>query len=380
MIKVAVFIESLAAGGAEKVLTLLAENINKDIFDLTVISETSGQLYCSRVESACKLKTFAKNCDKSDFFQYNLNRIIYRFINTLPRKLLHRLIIGKGYDIEIAFCEGFATRLIACSSNRNSKKIAFVHTDFATNHWSKIHYKNFEEEKKAYQKFNSISCVSCSVSESFIKLFGLKESVMVNYNPIDSEKIKFLAEEKIWAKASYGLRFISIGRLVEVKGYMRLIRIARELLDESYDFELMILGYGELGEALRNYIDENSLSEKIKLHGFADNPYPYLKASDCFICSSYAEGFSTAIAESIVLDLPVISTDCAGVAEAFGDESCGIICENTDKALKDAIKTVLENPSLLDDFKLACKNRSDFFSLKAGVEKIEKMLIKSMDS
>ncbi|HRR05572.1 MAG TPA: glycosyltransferase [Candidatus Woesebacteria bacterium] len=129
---------------------------------------------------------------------------------------------------------------------------------------------------------------------------------------------------------------------------------------------------------IKNFIDKNSLGENIKILGFVDNPYPYLKAADCLICSSYAEGFSTAIAESIILGLPVISTDCAGVAEAFGDESCGIICDNTDDALKDAIKDVLENPSFLGDFKLACQNRADFFSLKANIAKIEKLLLESV--
>ena len=376
MIKIAIFIESLAAGGAEKALTLLAENIDKSRFDLTVISETSGEFYSDRVAAACRLKTFAKSCGPEDFWQYKLNRVIYRLFNTLPRRLLHRFVIGRGYDIEVAFCEGFATRLIANSSNKKSKKIAFVHTDFAVNHWSLVHYKNFAEEEESYNKFDAVSCVSQSVALSFKELFGLDEKVFVNYNPIDTAPVLSLAREELILPKTGGLRFVTAGRLVEVKGYSRLLKIAKELRDEGFLFELIILGTGQLEEALKAYIEEEALGDCVKLLGFKANPYPYFANSDCFVCSSYAEGFNTALAESLILGIPIISTDCAGAAEAFGGLECGIICPNNDKALKEALKSVLEKPDRLEVFKKACRQRSGFFDLNNNIKKIEDMFLR----
>lgn len=371
MKKIVFFIESLEGGGAEKSLTELIENMDKDKYDITVVTESSGEVYTERVKAACHLRCLTHKCMPENLLPYNLNRLIFRFINTAPRKILHKIIIGDKYDVEVACCEGFATKLIANSGNKNSRKIAFVHTDMQNNHWTGVHYKNYEEELECYKRFDAISCVSESVAAAFRHLFGIGEHVVVNHNPVNTGAIKRKAQEAIVLTSSNGLQIISVGRLSAIKSFDRLLRIVKQLKEDNYRFHLTIVGKGEKEQELQQYIVENDLSEYVQLVGFQSNPYKYILHSDFFVCSSLAEGFNTAVVESIVLGTPVVTTDCSGMKEAFGEKECGVICENTEEALFEAVKSILDSPQRLNEFSNNCRARAPYFDLKKCVAKVE---------
>lgn len=372
MKKIVFFIESLEGGGAEKSLTELVENMDKNKYEITVVTESNG-VYTERVKSACHLRCLAQGCKLEKHFRYNINRLIYLFVNTAPRKILHKIIIGNRYDVEVACCEGFATRLIANSTNKNSKKIAFVHTDMQNNHWTGIHYKNLEEELDCYKKFDTISCVSESVAAAFQKTFEITQPVVVNHNPINTDVIKNKARETVVSTKTSYPQIISIGRLCAVKSFDRLLRIGKQLKDEGYRFHLSILGKGEKEQELEQYINENDLSDYVKLIGFQANPYKHIVRCDFFVCSSLAEGFNTAVVECIVLGKPIVTTDCSGMKDAFGEKQCGVICENNEEALLGAIKSVLDNPHCLIEFSNNCHERAHHFDLKKCIEKIEEL-------
>lgn len=371
--KIVFFIESLDGGGAEKSLTELVEHMDKNKYDITVVTESNDEVYTKRVKRACHLRCLTQKCNPERFLRYNLNRLIFLFINTAPRKYVHRLIIGNGYDVEVACCEGFATKLIANSGNKNSKKIAFVHTDMQNNRWTGIHYENVEEELNCYKEFDSISCVSESVAAAFCHTFGITQPVLVNHNPINTDAIKIKAQEGIILANPACLQIISIGRLSAVKSFDRLLRIMKKLKEDGYLFHLLILGKGQKEQELEQYIVENDLSAYVQLIGFQSNPYKYILHSDFLICSSLAEGFNTVVAECIVLGKPVVTTDCSGMKEAFGEKQCGLICENTEEALFEAIKSVLDNPDCLSDFSNNCCERASYFDLNKCVKNIEKL-------
>ena len=354
MKKIVFFIESLEGGGAEKSLTELVENMDRTKYDITVITVSNNEMYATRVNRVCHLHSLVKTCKPERFFHYNLNRLLYRFINTMPRRILHKIIIGNGYDIEVACCEGFTTRLIASSTNKNSNKIAFVHTDMENNHWTGDYYESFEEEINCYKKFTCISCVSQSVAAAFRNTFGIVDTVVVNHNPINNDAIKTMAQESLILDPLDCPQIISIGRLSAVKSFDRLLRVAKQLKEEDYRFRLLILGKGEKEEELAQYITENNLSEYVKLIGFQPNPYQYILNSDFFVCSSLAEGFNTAVVECIVLGKPIITTNCSGMKDAFGGKKCGIICENSEEALLEAIRNTLDNPRRFAKLWISC--------------------------
>ena len=86
-----------------------------------------------------------------------------------------------------------------------------------------------------------------------------------------------------------------------------------------------MLGDGEDRKSLENYILQNDLESNVKILGFKNNPYPYIKKSIATVLTSFSEGFSLALAESVLLDTPIISTDEGIANELIRKYNCGTL-------------------------------------------------------
>ena len=105
------------------------------------------------------------------------------------------------------------------------------------------------------------------------------------------------------------------------------------------------------------------------------NPYKYIAKCDLFVCASVAEGFSTAATEALVLGVPVCTVDVSGMKEMLGESNeYGIVTENSEKALYEGIKRLLDDPELLAHYKRAAEERGKHFSKENTVKAVEDML------
>ena len=379
--KILFLIESLSGGGAEKVLVTLLRHLDKSRFDVTLccISNTGKFLadvpdtvrYCYLLPAASGLSAWAS-------FWY---KIKYKLINELlPPCWVYRLFIPKGNDMEVAFTEGFVTKLLAASTNRRAKKIAWVHIDLKRNPWTQSRkiYRNLAEEKNAYAAFDRIACVSESVAEAFRSVYNPQSPVSVLYNPVDRDEIRRLAKGSCpagWQSTGDSvIRLVSVGRLAAQKGYDRLLRICGRLRREGYRLELCILGEGGCRKELEQLIRQEELSESVRMPGFLVNPYPIVADADLFVCPSRAEGFSTAVTESLILGVPVLAADCAGMRELMGECGCGIITDNNERAFYLGLKSLLDNKTKLSRMREGARLRGNDFSLESSVQAIEDTL------
>lgn len=103
----------------------------------------------------------------------------------------------------------------------------------------------------------------------------------------------------------------------------------KRLIDEGFEYELWILGDGIKRESYEEFIRLNNIKEYTKLLGFKKNPYKYIKQCDSYICSSRMEGYSLVVAESIILEKPIVSTMCSGPIELIENGEYGILVENS---------------------------------------------------
>lgn len=165
------------------------------------------------------------------------------------------------------------------------------------------------------------------------------------HNVQDYHVIDKLSREPCKTFGTNGMRLLSVGRLAPEKGYDRLLKIVARL-EKKYSFELIIVGEGTERQTLERIISENQITSVI-LAGYQSNPYPYYKNADLYICSSYYEGYSTTCFESISLNLPVLTTNCAGMKEILDNGHFGLIVDNTTEALEKGLKYILENPEQL---------------------------------
>lgn len=375
MKKILIFIDTLNEGGVSKVLLDLLENIDKIKYDITVMTLYNQGIYIDEVKKYSKYKycfTIPDSKDKS--FKANLYRKYWGGMLRLSENFMYKWFVKEKYDIEVAFMHGWSTKFISGSSNKDSKKIAWVHVDLVT--WNKADgvFKSLEYHKKAYSKFNEVICVSKTVKEGIEKKYGVKNAKVI-YNPINREKILKLSSEKIDdIKFSDKFKLISVGRLAEEKSYDRLLRVFKRLNNDKLNIELTIVGSGNKYEELNNYILKNNLQDKVNLLGYKENPYKYIKASDLFICSSLSEGFSLVIGEAMALGVPVVSVYCPGPNEVLDFGQYGLLVDNDEENLCEGINKLINDNKLYNDYKIKANERGKMFSIVDFIKEIERVL------
>ena len=374
MKKILIVAPSLAVGGMEKVLINLVNSLPQENYNITIKTIYDNFELASNLNENIKYSSFYKTC-KNKKIDYIKVRLYTFMLKKFTPKLLYRLLIKERYDTEIAFFRGAAVKIISGSNNYQSNKLAWVHNDFTKCTGIFDWFNNEEQTKNAYRKFNKIVCVSQYAKEKFTERMGIKENVIVRYNINLTDDIKNKAEEKIEEKFNKNtFKVCTVGRLVEAKGYDRLLKIHKRLMDEELKHDLIIVGDGPDREKLTKYINDNNLNNSVYLLGSKSNPYKYIKDSDLFVCSSRWEGFSTVISEAVILEKPVLTTRVSGTGELFLDNKYGLITENNEKSLYEGLKEILRNKELYIYYKEKVKERSSFFEQKVLVKEIENIL------
>ena len=374
MKKILIVAPSLAVGGMEKVLINLVNSLPQENYNITIKTIYDNFELASNLNENIKYSSFYKTC-KNKKIDYIKVRLYTFMLKKFTPKLLYRLLIKERYDTEIAFFRGAAVKIISGSNNYQSNKLAWVHSDFTKCTGIFDWFNNEEQTKNAYRKFNKIVCVSQYAKEKFKERMGIKENVIVRYNINLTDDIKNKAEEKIEEKFNKNtFKVCTVGRLVEAKGYDRLLKIHKRLMDEELKHDLIIVGDGPDREKLTKYINDNNLNNSVYLLGSKSNPYKYIKNSDLFVCSSRWEGFSTVISEAVILEKPVITTRVSGTEELFLNNKYGLITENNEESLYEGLKNIITNKELYIYYKNKVKERSVFFEQEILVNRIEKII------
>lgn len=368
MIKVLFLIPNLSYGGAEKVLINLVNNLDLSKFDITVQTLFDVGVYKDKINENIKYK-------KGFPFLFRGNSHLMKLFSP---KFLYKTLIKEEYDILVSYLEGPASRIISGCVNQNTKKVAWIHTQMISLSKYVEGFRNKEETDSCYLNFDKIVCVSEDIKESMIKYNDKLNSFEVLYNTNDTNDILEKAQEEVTdiAFSKEEINICSLGKLIEVKGFDRLARIQKRLLDDGYKSHIYLLGEGDKKSELENYIQKNNLQDSFTLLGFKENPYKYLSKCDLYVCSSYREGFSTAVTESLILGIPVITTLCSGMKELLGNNEFGVIVENDEESLYKGLKYLLENPNKLIEYKEKSIERGKNFNKENTVKAVEEMLCK----
>ena len=359
-------IDSLGGGGAERVLVNLVNNMDLSRYDITI--QTIFKAGVNR--GLLRPEIHIIECDTPYF------RGISRVFKILPASWLYRYYIKEQYNVVVAFTHGLATKVLQ-NAPKNIGKIAWLHTDMQHSSLPNIFFR--KQIVPSFDKFDKIIGVAKEVSQSFIKMYGLENKVVTCYNTNDVPRIRQLSLKSIcingWSDWHKGLRLVTLGRLDPVKGYDRLMDICKRLKTEGFLFHLLILGSGAEEKKLLEQRKNLGLENEVFLGGYQENPFPYLKSADLFVCSSRQEGLNTAMSEAIILGTPVISTCVSGATEVLGENSeYGLLVENNDNALYEGLKKLLTSPELLAHYREKAKERAAFFDTSTTVNAVENLI------
>lgn len=207
-------------------------------------------------------------------------------------------------------------------------------------------YIKLKKIKKFYETKKLIS-VSKGVRQDLIDEIGIVPvENLVIYNPFDFDEIRKLSEldENEYANVDY---IIHVGRFSDAKRHDILLKA---FAMAELDCRLLLLGQGENEEKIKKLVQELKLNDKVVFAGFKSNPYPYIKNAKMMVLSSDYEGLPTVLIEALILNVPVVSTDCkSGAREILTNKLSPFLSPPGEvNALAENIKKMADEP--LSDF------------------------------
>ena len=367
MKKILFLINDLGQGGAEKVLVNLVNNMDPEKFEIHVTALFSGGVNEQFLKPHIRYRTLLPGSFPGNSHVMKL----------LSPRMLHRMCVKEHYDIEVAYLEGPASRIISGCTEPHTKLVSWIHVQ---QHNMKKLARSFRSEAEArhcYDRFDRTVCVSNYVKDDFTGILDYRKPCCVLYNTVESEKILTLSrEEAPRLEEDIGIKLIAVGSLKQSKGYNRLLRCIRRLWEADYPVRLYILGIGPQQQELEQLCAEYGITDRVTFLGYDTNPYKYVAKSDLFVCASFAEGFSTAATEALIVGTPVCTTNVSGMKEMLGEHNeWGLVTDNDEEALYAGIKRLLDDPGLLAHYKNQAAIRGTTFSTENTVKAVEEMLL-----
>ena len=373
MVKIAFLLSDLESGGAQRVVSILADNLHRTNQIVEIILFSSSNQF------------FYPNVRIIDLGIHPHSSLLLRMINVLKRILkLYRIRINEDYSSVISFLEAAnfynvltrTSKSKAIISIRNSKQSGVlskgIFFDFVLKHSSKIVFPSHDLKLHYDSKFKNI----------------IDKTITIN-NPI----FKFIKDDKNDVDYfDFSLPYIlSVGRLEPQKGQWLLIEAFNQIRVKYPELRLVIIGEGSLREFLMTRIKKHGLEDRVLLPGKIENLAKYYENCKLLVQPSLHEGFPNVILEGLLYGCVVISTNCmTGPREIlspnqssksisdYNEDNYGILIEFKDysverlmgsdnldeiNALGNTILKILSNDSLLNYFSSQGELRAKEYSI-----------------
>jgi colanic acid/amylovoran biosynthesis glycosyltransferase len=196
---------------------------------------------------------------------------------------------------------------------------------------------------------------ACDAFKKTLSHLGCDEGKMVTHRMgVDCSRLRFAPSRT----PNASLRLLSVGRLVEKKGFNYAIQAAAELAKKGQELRYDIVGEGNDRTELQALIDRIGVSDRIVLHGWKTEGevFDLMSRADILLVPSITgrlgdqEATPLVIQECLAIGTPVIATNHGGISELISDGETGFLIPEKDvSALMEKITHVLTHPSDLDD-------------------------------
>lgn len=362
-------------GGAEKVLIDILKHFDNTKYNVSLLLECKEGPYINDIPDEVELiYLHKKNLWIERLYRYMImlhcKWLVYQILCRIP---LSWSLKGRHFDTIVSFMEGMAVKMHSYISDKANRNISWVHIDFKKKHWSLDFFSNEQEEYEYYQKMDKIIFVSRDAKDRFKEIFKFDDNKLeVVYNLIDCDEIKKLADSKNVKKNKFTI--CMIGRLNQQKRYDRAIEAISLLKADHYDFELWILGSGELETDLRKKVQDRNLTNVVSFKGFIKPVYPYLKVADLLLNTSESEGYPLTICEALCLGRPVVATNITGANEIISASGAGILVDETPVSIYKGLKRIMDDMALRKKYSEKAVEYSRSFSVQESMQRIYNLI------
>lgn len=369
-------VSTLNTGGAQRVLANISLGF-PDTWECDFLLNDSSEITYPYRGNVITLGMMPKEDKTSVIYQVQVFIRRYQKLRKLKR-------IGH-YDACISALTS-ANAVNVLTGNKYCKTITSIHI-FMTKGIERSKYLERNIKSMAVKTLSNMADHTVAVSESIrrdlIQHFKVREDKVVTiYNGYPQKQIQMqaqemlLSEEEKWFEK--GKRYIvTVGRLDEQKGQFHLLRAFRKIKENIPDAGLLILGEGELEDALRRLAVDLNLQESIVFCGFVQNPHKIMARCDVFALPSIFEGFPNTLAESLCMGLPAVSADCdSGAREMLAPDTdvtekvqgkfelaqYGILCPVCDGKLRTASEPLTTEEEIMADAIIYLMQNEDVYS------------------
>ncbi|RCT54260.1 glycosyltransferase [Winogradskyella sp. KYW1333] len=357
---------SLASGGAEKVISLLLKELRHD-YNVTLV--LFHKVFHFSVPEGIEIFAMSENLPNRPFYKKIFDSILFII-------KYYRFVKKNNVEISISFL-AFPNLIngIVATFNKNVKTIISERgfpSDNVTSrlsfYISKLFYPIF------YNKCDKLFSNSVYINNDLKDNFGVKIPMEVIYNPIELP-IKTIKPEQLNIETKK-LKLITAGTINKRKNQIMIIRAISE---SNLEYNFSIMGDGDLKEYLKQAIIQRKLNDQIALKGKVKNVNEFLLNNQCFVLSSFTEGFPNALIEAMAIGLPCVSTNClSGPLELLNENDpiqindgdfyigkYGLLVNNDDHiGLSKALDFYHNNPSERERFSSLGMKRAKAYELK----------------
>ena len=324
MKKVLISITTLYGGGAERVVSVWANQLSKKGYDVSILIYGRGDGEYA-VDDSVKILTVADTYETYQKLSY-FKRL----------KIMRNIVREVSPDICINFLPRMQIWMMLASFGMKLNRVETVRVS----PWEVCKNNKYERFlwKMCFRKANRIIIQTDEQGEYFNE--KIRNKCVVIPNPISKQYIEN-------GKTSYSeinKEFVAVGRVMKQKNYDMLIRTFAKAVQKYPQIKLSIFGVGNIEEELNNLIFELEMGDNIKLMGRSNNVSQELLSRDAFLMSSDYEGMPNALAEAMATGLVCVSTNCrTGPKDLIDDGVNGfLIPVGDEKKMTEAIIKIAE--------------------------------------
>lgn len=321
-IKIMFILPSLSAGGAERVISFVSQNIDKEKFEPLLVV-------------AGYKKDAAYDVSNVETIYLNKSRILTALPSMISSIKKHKpqVVVSSISHVNTAMAtlspffsktKFIGREATVLSKRSNEKKIR---------QWSL-----FRLLPNGFKKLDAIICQSNDMAEDMIDNFNIpKSNIYVINNPISN-----LPDVKLKLPITNVKKFITVGRLSEVKGHLRILDILSKL---DQPFSYTIIGKGSLEDEIFQKAKDLGIYDSIEYIPFTNQVNDYITKHDLFLQGSYVEGFPNALLESCVVGTPVIAFKAPGGTKEIVENGVNGFLVDTEEDYLEKLKDTKEwNP------------------------------------
>lgn len=349
--KIMFHINSLGKGGAERVVSLLADEFVKSETEVVIATEWYSE---DEYELNPKVKRVHVGLDETQEKASRLQKQWLRIVH------LRKAIRQEKPDVVLSFCVKANYRAMMASMGTRIPVIVSVRNDPQKDYTGKINtLMNHLFLNRA------AGCVfQTEEARNFFNKKLQKKSVII-CNPVNE---KYLQAERRKPEK----KIVCVGRLVAQKNQMLLVCAFEKIIKKYPEYHLYLYGDGSddaCKEELLAYAENHHLTERIHFMGLSSTLETDIADAAMFVLPSNYEGMPNALMEAMAMGLPVISTDCPCGGSRYWiehGETGQLVPVGDEDALAQAMEFYILHPDKADEYGEKAKNRLQ----DATVEKV----------